>query len=58
MGGFEPVAKPWGMDGHPDKFEFQLLPEDWTSPACDGGGNAPRARARDRGRESPAQRPR
>ncbi|HJS30420.1 MAG TPA: FAD-dependent oxidoreductase [Alphaproteobacteria bacterium] len=29
MGGFEPVAKPWGMDGIPDKFEFQLLPEDW-----------------------------
>ncbi len=29
MGGFEPVAKPWGMDGIPDPFEFQLLPEDW-----------------------------
>jgi glycine cleavage system aminomethyltransferase T/glycine/D-amino acid oxidase-like deaminating enzyme len=29
MGGFEPVAKPWGMDGIPDNFEFQLLPEDW-----------------------------
>ena len=29
MGGFEPQAKPWGMDGIPDKFEFQLLPEDW-----------------------------
>jgi glycine/D-amino acid oxidase-like deaminating enzyme/glycine cleavage system aminomethyltransferase T len=29
MGGFEPVAKPWGMDGIPEKFEFQLLPEDW-----------------------------
>lgn len=29
MGGFEPIAKPWGMDGIPDKFEFQLLPEDW-----------------------------
>jgi 4-methylaminobutanoate oxidase (formaldehyde-forming) len=29
MGGFEPVAKPWGMEGVPDKFEFQLLPEDW-----------------------------
>lgn len=29
MGGFEPTAKPWGMDGIPDKFEFQLLPEDW-----------------------------
>jgi glycine/D-amino acid oxidase-like deaminating enzyme/glycine cleavage system aminomethyltransferase T len=29
MGGFEPVAKPWGMEGIPDRFEFQLLPEDW-----------------------------
>ncbi len=29
MGGFEPEAKPWGVDGIPDKFEFQLLPEDW-----------------------------
>ena len=29
MGGFEPVAKPWGMDGIPDKFEFELLAEDW-----------------------------
>ncbi|MBI3373297.1 MAG: FAD-dependent oxidoreductase [Betaproteobacteria bacterium] len=29
MGGFEPEAKPWGMDGIPEQFEFQLLPEDW-----------------------------
>lgn len=29
MGGFEPQAKPWGMDGIPPDFEFQLLPEDW-----------------------------
>src|SRR5512134_2333833 len=29
MGGFGPVQKPWGVDGMPDKFEFQLLPEDW-----------------------------
>jgi len=29
MGGFEPKAKPWGMQGIPEKFEFQLLPEDW-----------------------------
>jgi len=29
MGGFEPNAKPWGMDGVPENFEFQLLPEDW-----------------------------
>ena len=27
MGGFEPVAKPWGMSGIPEKFEFQLLPD-------------------------------
>ena len=29
MGGFEPVAKPWGMAGIPAAFEFSLLPEDW-----------------------------
>ena len=29
MGGFEPVAKPWGRSGIPEGFEFQLLPEDW-----------------------------
>jgi 4-methylaminobutanoate oxidase (formaldehyde-forming) len=29
MGGFEPEAKPWGMNGIPDKFFFQLLPDDW-----------------------------
>lgn len=29
MGGFEPVAKPWGMDGIPEDFAFRLLPEDW-----------------------------
>ena len=29
MGGFEPVAKPWNVDRIPDRFEFQLLPEDW-----------------------------
>lgn len=29
MGGFEPNAKPWGMNGIPDEFEFQLLPDDW-----------------------------
>lgn len=29
MGGFEPNAKPWGMEGIPDNFEFQLLPDDW-----------------------------
>ncbi|MGH8832527.1 MAG: GcvT family protein [Polaromonas sp.] len=29
MGGFEPDAKPWGMEGIPENFEFQLLPDDW-----------------------------
>ncbi|MBF6986211.1 FAD-dependent oxidoreductase [Cupriavidus sp. IK-TO18] len=29
MGGFEPDAKPWGMQGIPEPFEFQLLPDDW-----------------------------
>jgi 4-methylaminobutanoate oxidase (formaldehyde-forming) len=29
VGGFEPVAKPWDVHAIPDKFEFQLLPEDW-----------------------------
>ncbi|WP_214325573.1 GcvT family protein [Nonomuraea sediminis] len=29
VGGFEPDAKPWGMDGIPHPFEFQLLEEDW-----------------------------
>ena len=29
MGGFEPQAKPWGMQGIPDKFEFALLEDDW-----------------------------
>jgi len=29
MGGFEPEAKPWGMNGIPDDFEFSLLPDDW-----------------------------
>ena len=29
VGAFEPVAKPWGMNGIPDDFEFGELPEDW-----------------------------
>ena len=29
MGGFEPVAKPWGADGIPENFEFGMLPDDW-----------------------------
>ena len=31
MGGFEPDATPWGMDGIPDPFEFQLLPDNWDA---------------------------
>ena len=29
FGGFEPVAKPWAMEGIPEDFEFSLLPDDW-----------------------------
>jgi glycine cleavage system T protein len=29
LGGFEPVAKPWGMKGIPDDFKFSELSEDW-----------------------------
>ncbi len=29
MGGFEPTAKPWGMEGIPETFEFTELAEDW-----------------------------
>ena len=29
MGGFEPVAKPWGMDGIPEDYHFSLLDPDW-----------------------------
>ena len=29
LGGFEPNAKPCFYDGIPEKFEFQVLPEDW-----------------------------
>ena len=28
LGAFEPKAKPWGMDGIPEGFEFDQLPED------------------------------
>lgn len=28
VGWFEPVAKPWGMDGIPDSFAFDSLPDD------------------------------
>jgi 4-methylaminobutanoate oxidase (formaldehyde-forming) len=29
MGGFEPMAKPWAMDGIPENFQFGMLPDDW-----------------------------
>jgi len=29
MGGFEPVAKPWGMKGIPENFAYTQLQEDW-----------------------------
>lgn len=28
VGWFEPLAKPWGMDGIPDSFSFDTLPDD------------------------------
>ena len=29
LGAFEPTSKPWGMDGIPEDFEFDSLPEDF-----------------------------
>jgi len=29
LGAFEPKAKPWGMGGIREDFEFDTLPEDW-----------------------------
>ena len=29
VGGFEPVAKPWGMNGIPESHHFSLLDPDW-----------------------------
>lgn len=29
LGGFEPTAKPWGMKGIPENFEYTELAEDW-----------------------------
>lgn len=29
VGAFEKEARPWGMDGIPEDFEFDQLPEDW-----------------------------
>jgi len=30
MGGFDPWAKPWGVEGIPGEFSFATLPEDWN----------------------------
>ena len=30
MGGFDPVARPWGMDGIPEDFSERLLDRDWS----------------------------
>jgi 4-methylaminobutanoate oxidase (formaldehyde-forming) len=50
MGGFEPTAKPWGVAGIPETFEFTELAEDWDQfeifmvngiercPALEGAG--------------------
>jgi 4-methylaminobutanoate oxidase (formaldehyde-forming) len=29
LGGFDPTAKPWGMEGIPENFEFTELADDW-----------------------------
>jgi glycine cleavage system aminomethyltransferase T/glycine/D-amino acid oxidase-like deaminating enzyme len=41
MGAFEPVSKPWGMDGIPKDFEFDQLPEDFDhfEPILENGIN-------------------
>jgi 4-methylaminobutanoate oxidase (formaldehyde-forming) len=31
VGFFEPVAKPWGMEGIPESFAFDSLPNDLTT---------------------------
>ena len=38
LGAFEPVAKPWGMDGIPEDFCFDELPEDFDhfAPILEG----------------------
>ncbi len=41
VGAFEPVAKPWGMDGIPEDFAFDELPEDFEhfEPILEGAIN-------------------
>ena len=50
MGGFDPWAKPWGMDGIPKGFSFGTLPEDWDEVRV---AHAPCHRARPRPRDRP-----
>ena len=33
LGFFEPISKPWGVDGIPDDSEFLTLPDDWEHVA-------------------------
>ena len=37
LGAFEPHSKPWGMNGIPDSFEFDQLPEDFDHFRADSG---------------------
>ena len=37
LGAFEPNAKPWAMNGIPDSFEFDQLPEDFDHFRADPG---------------------
>ncbi len=41
LGAFEPKAKPWGMNGIPESFEFDQLPEDFDhfEPILDAAVN-------------------
>ena len=41
LGAFEPNAKPWGMDGIPEDFSFDELPEDFEhfAPVLEGAMN-------------------
>ena len=57
MGGFEPVAKPWGMDGHPGRLRLLAAARGLGSlPGADGAGDRPHPRARDRAGAPPRQR--
>ena len=64
MGGYERNPAPWALDGVPDGFEAQLLPEDWPrfeplleaavdARARDGDGRGAQAHQRARRRSRP-----